>query len=402
MAKANQPELLTERKPITVLHLHNSRTVGGIEVSLVGWARSIDSRRFAIRLFLFEEADGAERGFLEYLARRDMSAQILPWGKTKRLSAAVSQLVRAIRSSQPCIVHTHDLRPDLVGWLAARLTGCPLIASNHGWHSIWAGIGRQRRRNEALRSWLLRRFDLVVAVAESVRVESIRRGIEPRRVVTVNTGIDLAEFQPSKDREVVRQALGFGPADVVIGNVARLHPEKGQAVLLQAFERVSRQLPHSRLLIVGDGPLLESLRMQCGQLGISDRVTFLPFQDDIASLFSALDVFVLPSFAEGTPLVIYKAMAAGLAIVASRVAGIGELLSNGENALLLPPGDVPALADGLLRVSGEDPAYRHSIGQQAQQAARTNPRCSIEVSARRLESLYEELQAQRDESRRGS
>jgi len=285
---------------VTVLHVHNSRTIGGVEISLVGWERHLDGTRFPHQLFLFEEADGAERAFLEYLARRNMSAHLLPWGKRKRLIPAVARLIRAIRANRPCIVHTHDLRPDFVGWVAARLTGCPLIASNHGWHSIWPDIGRKRRRNEAVRSWLLKHFDRVVAVSDSVRDESIRRGIDPARVMTVHTGIDLADFQLPADREAARQALGFGRSDVLIGNIARLYPEKGQSILLHAFERVSRHLSSARLLIVGEGPLAGALRAEAHRLDIANRVKFVGFQDDIAAVFAALDVFVLPSFAENT------------------------------------------------------------------------------------------------------
>jgi glycosyltransferase involved in cell wall biosynthesis len=182
---------------------------------------------------------------------------------------------------------------------------------------------------------------------------------------------------------------------VVVGHIARLHPEKGHALLLRAFARAHPRLPGARLLIVGDGTLARSLRDEARRLAISDRVTFLGFQDDLVSLLVALDVFVLPSFAEGTPLAIYEAMAAGLPIIASNVPGIGELVHHGESGFLVPPGDLEALTDALIRLAGDAPELRASLGRRARAIARHDPRWSIETSTRRLESLYDMVVAQR-------
>jgi glycosyltransferase involved in cell wall biosynthesis len=374
--------------PLTVLHVQNARIVGGIEISLVGWLRHLDLERFSPMVFCFEEADGAERAFVEYMERRKLTVHRLPWGRRRRLIAAVSRLRRTIRAHRPCIVHTHDLRPDLVGWLAARSTGCPLIASNHGWHSTWPGVGRKRRWYEALRARLLKRFDLLISVSERIHEESVRRGIDAARAVTLHTGIDLERFHPSVDRGALREAFGFGPSDIVIGNVARLHPEKGHRLLLQAFAPVSNELPHVRLLLVGDGPLYGSLKAEAHRLGIVDRVRFVGFQDDIASLFSALDVFALPSLAEGAPLVIYMAMAVGLPIVASDVAGVPDLLSHGKTGLLTPPGNLDALTEALFQLTAGRPDRRHRLGRCAREVVETDQRYSIVTSTRRLESLY--------------
>lgn len=339
-------------------------------------------------MFCFDEVDGAQRHFVDYLARHNLPVEVLPWGRRKRIFACVARLVWIIRANRPCIVHTHDMRPDFVGLLAAGLTGCPLIASNHGWHSIWSGIGRKRRWIDALRVQSLKRFGRLIAVSESVREESIRRGIDAARVTTIYTGIDLDDFTPAVGRDSMRAALGYAPTDVVIGNVARLFPEKGQALLIEAFARVAASLPDARLLIVGDGPLRDSLVAQAVCHGVVHKVRFLEFQDDIASVYAALDVFALSSFSEGAPLVVYKAVAAGVPIVASDVAGVGELLRDGATALLVQIGDVGALARALQRLAA-DANLRVSMGQRAREVARQDPRFSVVNSVRQLETLYE-------------
>lgn len=368
-------------------------------MSVIGWLRHLDRDRFASRFFCFQETDGAEQPLLRYVAGRNIVAEVLPWGHRKRLIAAVKQLLKVIRECRPCVIHTHDLRPDIVGYFAARVTGCAWISTVHAWHSTWSGLSLKRRCIEALRARLLARCDLVIAVSERTRQETIRRGIEPARVITVYTGIDREDLQPTEERDRLRASLGFGPTDMVIGNIARLHPEKGQDNLLQAFASVSDELPTARLLVVGDGTLGDALQRTATRLGIQAKIRFLSFQDDVASVLSALDVFALSSLAEGMPLIIYKAMATGLPIVASNVGGISELLVDEETAILVPPGDVDALAAALRRVSGDESAVRSSLGRRARLEATQDGRCSIVTSTRRLETLYERLSASQSPAR---
>jgi len=383
------------RRPLTILHLHNSRIVGGVEVSLIGWLRHLNAERCVARLFCFAEADGTERSLLAYIGQRDMSAHVLPWGWRKRLIAAVSELVRAIRANMPCIVHTHDMRPDIVGGLAARTAGVPWVASVHAWHSTWPDLAAKRRLIEAIRGRLLPYCDAVVAVSDLTREETIRRGVPAGRVMTVHTGTSLEDREPAIGRDAIRASLGFAADDIVIGNIARLHPEKGQALLIRAFERVSRSIPRARLLIVGDGTLREALRAQASRLGLTGRVTFEPFRDDLASLLGALDVFALPSHAEGIPLVVYQAMAAALPIVASDVGGISELLTHENNALLVSAGSVDAVADALIRVAA-DSQIRGALGKAARETVYGDARWSMATSTRRLEELYEQTWSRHD------
>ena len=377
--------------PITVLHIHNSRAIGGIELSLIGWLRHLDRERFRPELFCFEESDGAQKPFLEYLQQDGIPVHVLPWGLRKRAFSAVKILIGAIRASYPCVIHTHDLRPDAVGLLAAVATGCPIVASNHGWHSMWSGLAPKRRRNEWLRARILRQFDLVIAVGDSVRDESIRRGLARESVTTIHTGIDLESFQPRSSRACVRKNLGFSEDQVVIGNIARLHPEKGQSILLRAFSQVAGRVPLAQLLIVGEGPLLAALKAETENLALTNKVTFVAFEKDIAAMYSALDIFALPSLAEGTPLVVYKAAASGVPTVASQVAGVGELLSDGETALLVPPGDVDALAAALIRLACDDTGLACRLGRRAREVARSDPRFSVSNSTRSLELIYQGL-----------
>ena len=114
---------------VNVLHLRSSVVVGGVETSLVGWMRHADSLGVHARLFCFEQGDGAEQPFLDYLKRRGLRAELVPWGRHRRFFAALKVLHSAIRHAWPCVVHTHDHRSDVIGWIAARRAGAPVVAS---------------------------------------------------------------------------------------------------------------------------------------------------------------------------------------------------------------------------------------------------------------------------------
>lgn len=373
---------------VTVILLHNTRAIGGVEVSLAGWMQYLDRNRLNPLLYCFEEADGAETAFAAYLRKRDIPLSILPWGSRKRIVPAVRELVRVIRANRPCVLHVNDMRPELVGITASKLTGCPLVSSNHGWHSIWGGIGLKRQRNDVLRAFFARFCDLNIAVGECVRAESIRRGIDPQKVITLHTGVNHSEFINAPDTNTARSRLGYQPGEFVIGNFARLYPEKAQDVLVNAFASIAHEFPHARLLIVGTGPLQSAIERQIRSLGLEGCVRLLPFQDDIAALYAAVDLFVLPSHAEGAALVLYKAMLAGVPVVASNVAAAPELIRDGIDGLLVPPGNPDALAGALRKMLTLDDDSLRRMGQAAGELARADPRFSIRSSAAALTEIY--------------
>jgi glycosyltransferase involved in cell wall biosynthesis len=376
----------------SVLHVRNSVTMGGVETSIVGWLQSPALRSFPAFLFCFEQASGSEKPFIQFLAARGLTAELLPWGKTKQLAGAVASLCGAIRAHWPCVVHTHDFRSEIVGWLAARRTGAPLVASNHAWHAMWPGIGYKQRVLEGIRGHLLRRFDRVIDVCETTRRESIRRGVPAHRVTTIYSGANPSKADNAVPCSQLRASLGLKQEDVVIGNLARMSPEKGQHYLLEAAARILPLRPRSRFLVVGEGPLHRKLVQQAEALGIESRVTFLTFQDDLHSAMSVLDIFVLPSLMEGMPIVLYNAMSIGVPVVATDVGGVGEVLSHEVTALLVQPGDLDGLCTMLIRLI-DDAALREKLRRNAASLMRESGRFSAGNAIVAIERVYEEVLA---------
>ncbi len=373
-----------------MIHVRSSTTVGGVEVSLVGWLEHLDRERFSARLFCFEEPGGAHQAFRTYLTGRQLPAETLPWGRRKRLLAAVAQVADEAARHPRSLIHTHDTRSDGVGLMAGRRARVPVVSSDHGWHSMWHSIGPKVRLAERVRAQFLRRSDAVIDVSQATRDETVRRGVPAERVHTVYSGIDLDPFTEPQDGLHFRERWGI-PADAaVIGSVARLYPEKGQAHLLEAATSVLAAQPRAYVLLVGDGPEEPALRAKIERQGIGDRVKLIPFQDDLPGTLAAIDVLAHPSLVEGAPLVLYAAMASGLAICATAVGGVGEFLQHGRNALVVPVGDVPALASTLAELVA-NPIQRKELGEGARLDAFADPRFSVRQGIRAVENIYSGL-----------
>jgi glycosyltransferase involved in cell wall biosynthesis len=219
-------------------------------------------------------------------------------------------------------------------------------------------------RPGALSRWLYGRVPArVVTTGEALRRQLIADlGLDPTRIVSIPTGVDLDRFRPG-DKAEARRQLGL-PAGPLIGIVATLRSWKGHRFLLRAL--TDPALADAHLAIVGDGPQADALAEAVTTLGLGRRVIFAGRQDDVVPWLRAFDVFALPSTAnEGVPQALMPAMASGLPVVTTPVGAIGELVAPGETGLIVPPEDPAALAAALARLLGD-----HDLAQRLAAAGR--------------------------------
>lgn len=255
------------------------------------------------------------------------------------------RLARLLRRLRPAIVHSRNW-PTIDAVIAARLAGVRVVL--HGEHGREAADpnGRDARRNRARRA-LRPLITTFVAVSEDLRrwlIDDVR--IPARKVVTIHNGVDLARFS-GRERAAARAGLGLEPDTVAIGTVGRLDPVKDQARLVHAFAALAPRRPEVALVIAGDGPCRLTLERMVADLELQDRVRLLGDRRDIPAILAALDVFVLPSIAEGISNTILEAMATGLPVVATAVGGNPELVKPGISGMLVPVSDPIALAAAI-------------------------------------------------------
>ena len=269
----------------------------------------------------------------------------------------VPEIVRKIREYDIDLLDLHSPKFYWLGLLAARIAGRKVMITRN---VPFRKKGLKRRIN----SLLYGRFvDRVVSVSEKVKREMMADyGLLDAQVEVVFDGLDLSKFSlPDPDRPKGTNV------DIRIGNVSRLVYGKGLECLLDAVPEIDRAIPNARFFIAGEGAIEEGLKVQAKQLGISERVDFVGFRNDIPVFLSGMDITVLPSPDEGMSMFALESMATAVPIVVTTGTGLVDIITDMENGVIVKPGDPVALAEGVIRLLESD--YR-AIGLKAREVIR--------------------------------
>lgn len=229
--------------------------------------------------------------------------------------------------------------------------------------------------------------DKVVAVSEATRKSVIASGIPADSVETIYGGIDALRELGAGEKSRIRRELGIEDSELVIGIVARLVELKGHKYLLEAVKQLCGRYGNLRLLIVGTGPQENELKNYASELGIADKVVFAGFRSDVENIMNIIDISVLPSLTEALSLSLIEGMAVGKPCVGSQAGGIPEVVRDGENGFLVPPGDSKKLADAIGRLL-ESEELRLSMGQKGK--AYMEEKFTASGMADKIERLYEQ------------
>jgi sugar transferase (PEP-CTERM/EpsH1 system associated) len=366
-----------------VVHLVHSLSIGGMEVLLVDCINRMppESYRHAVVCLTHYTR------FADNITRPDVELYAL--GKPPGLGLATHvkfwQLMRRLR---PTVLHTYNLSALEYAFTAA-MAGVPVrIHAEHG-RDASDPHGLNPKHN-FLRRCLVPFVDRFVPVSDDLERwlgEVVR--IPHEKTLFIKNGVDTDKFSPGG---AAAADSPWAPDDFVIGTVARVQDVKNHACLVDAFARLRALLPdlapRLKLSIVGDGPLLPAVRDQVAALGLQDAVWLPGARSDIKALLHSFSLFALPSLAEGTPVSLLEAMASGLPVVASRVGGIPEVVSDGEHGLLVPAMDADALAQALAcYVRDPELALRHGRAGRA----RVEERFSMRAMLASYGALYDGL-----------
>jgi len=312
---------------------------------------------------------------------------------------ALWQLVRLIRRVRPHIVHTHTAKAGTLGRLAARLAGVPVVVHTYHGHVLRGYFSPAKTRLFLVMERLLARWtDRLLAVSEVVRSELLDLGVgTPDRFLVVPLGLDLSRFlECERAGGQLRAELGLGDDVPLIGIVARLVPIKAHEVFLEAAARLAADVPECRFLIIGDGERRAQLEMMARRPELAGRVRFLGWRSDLDRVYADLDVVVLTSRNEGSPVSLIEALASARPVVATRVGGVPDVVEDGVAGLLVPPDDGIALAVAVRSLLA-DPERGHAMGTAGRK------RVAAAYSAERLlgdvDRLYMELLLDRQSRR---
>jgi glycosyltransferase involved in cell wall biosynthesis len=301
---------------------------------------------------------------------------------------AVWRMARLIQKRGIDVVHAHQYTPFFYAALTKLVMRgrFRLILTEHGRH--FPDIVSPRRR--LVNRWLLGPMaDAITGVCQ-FSADSLAKndGFSGKKIAVIDNGIVLDRYRPVDDLGEIRARLGLDPARRCIGSIARFHPVKDQAMLLRAFARVATAREDVDLLLVGDGPLRETLTDLSRSLGIERRVRFLGIRADVPDILRALDVFALTSVSEAASLTLLEAMASGVPVVVTAVGGNPELVRHGTDGLHVPRGDASATAEAILQILS-DPVTASDMGKSGRQ--RVVERYQLDNSVAAYLKLYRDL-----------
>ena len=309
-----------------------------------------------------------------------------PFANTWRLVGALWRLFRFLRENQISVIETFTPHSDLwglpVAWLArvpVRI-GCyqGIIQTMPGWQT-WIHA-------RLVNTPIVTRF---VGVSNQMVELAVEAGIRPEKVVMISNAVDIpspeAEAELRSQRARLRLELAVPEEGILTMTSSRLDNEKGHTFLLQAIPTVLDVFPNVFFAFAGDGYLRHKLEQQARDLGIEDHIRFLGIRYDVPALLRAADLYIMPSLAEGLSLAMLEAMVAALPVLMTQVQGSVDVIRSGENGVLVPIGDAPALADALIALLQQPHTWK-SLGRAARQTVLDA--YTIEHIARQYEQLF--------------
>ncbi|WP_306533876.1 TIGR03088 family PEP-CTERM/XrtA system glycosyltransferase [Geobacter sp.] len=364
---------------IKILHILHSLQVGGLENGVVNLINRLDPERFEHAICCITSSGPMAERLVRPVEIHELGKGA---GGDYLLPLKIAKVVREVK---PHIVHTRNWG-TIDGVIAARLAGVRCVI--HGEHGREAtdpgGTNGRRNRVRRLLHPLVTRF---VTVSDDLRTWLVDQvGIPGEKVIHIMNGVDTERFAPAQDKGATKVRFGLNPDSFVVGTVGRLDPVKDQQTLVRAFDALCGEKGrHSDLLLIGSGPEEDKLRRLADELNMGGSVHFMGERRDIPELLQAMDVFVLPSLAEGISNTILEAMACGLPVVATRVGGNLELVEDGVSGHLFAVGDLAGLAGTMCDYS-DDPEQRLQLGARGRALAEQE--ISLAGMVQKYENLY--------------
>lgn len=325
----------------------------------------------------------------EYMEGQDVPCLSCSCPRRSMYPLALWRLMRYLRRARIDLVHVHLFDPSIVGLMAAFLARTPARVMTRHYSDYHTRLNKRWHiRLDQLCTTLSHR---VIAVSEhTAEVMRADEHAPPDRLRVIHNGIDFSRMQLSSVDASDRIRRDFAPnGEFLLLQVARLHPEKGHEFLFKSLPAIIAQAGRPvRLLVAGTGPFESDYRRLVRELGVENHVNFTGFRRDIPDLMAAADVLVLPSLAEAFGLALTEAIYLGTPVVATRVGGIPEIVRDGVDGLLVPPGSPEALSEALVRLI-RDPALLHSLAKDGRRWIAE--RFQFETMVRRYEEVYDEL-----------
>ena len=357
-----------------VLQLLATGGSGGAQESYTGLLLGLDRSRYEVRALSLSAGSAVQR-------LRSLGVPVEVIDETDD-ELAVRELAAWLRREEIDLVHAHMFRAEVIGTRAAVAAGTGVIVA-----TVHSSRVRSPEDVRLLAS-LTPSMDRLIVPSEAIERKVRSEGRDSARFAVVPNGIDLSRFS-GPVRPCALRGEFISPSAPLLGVVARLEPEKGHRFLIDAMPAVLRAVPETWLAVIGEGSEARALRSRAASLAaaVARRIVFTGRRDDVSALTADLTVAVLPSLREAQGISLLEAMARRVPVVASDVGGIPEVVTDGVDGRLVPPGDPVALAGAIVELL-RDPDLRRRLGDAGH--ATVAERFSIDAQVRRIQAVYDE------------
>ncbi|MBN1572546.1 MAG: glycosyltransferase family 4 protein [Deltaproteobacteria bacterium] len=370
-----------------ILHIQKITGISGSENHLVDLMSNLDRNRFEPTFLGLVEPNNRVDDYFDILESRSVQGERIVIRSHLDLSCLM-EIVRFIKGGSFDIVHTHLIHGDIYGIMAAVMARAPhIISSKHGYDNY--DKTSHFYKINGLFSFFVKR---VITISDALQDKVNKSDMIPKKkMVTVHYGLDWEGYlkRSKATGERVRKELNVGEGIFTFASVGRLVDVKGYPYLIEAAARMKREgYKDFTVFIMGDGPLREELTKKAHDMGVGDVVRFLGRREDVSSILSISDAFVLPTLGEGFGLVLLEAMAHRLPVISTSTMSIPEIVVEEETGLLVQPKDPEGLAKAMGRLMKER-AESKRMGEAGFE--RLKEKFTIPEMVRKTEQIYEEV-----------
>lgn len=370
-------------KCLRVLHVIGGGEFGGAERHILNLATAMDPNQVEVSVCcLFADP------FVQLAREAGIRAYSIPM-RHKLDFGIVTKLRDSIAGENIDIVHTHGVRANLVGRLAARMAGVETVVTTvhsllvQDYPDVFSRLANMLI--EKASRGLTTHF---IAVSGGLQKALIQQGIPEQRITVIYNGLNSQLFRKSDSAGKWREQAGFSPGTPLVAMVGRLHPVKGHRYFLRAAAEILKERTDVHFLVVGSGPEGDRLEEYTRKLGIQDHVTFTGFVSDVSELMPDLNLLIVPSLWEGFGLTALEAMAVGVPVVATSVGGLPEIVEHGTTGLLVPPADEAGLTRGIMWMLDHP---QEAVEMAAAAKAAAEEKFTATSMSRRTEEIYRRL-----------
>jgi len=372
---------------VRLLELRNTyKWGGGPDKTILLSAEKHDAQRVSVVVVYIRDVRDKEFQITEMAKGRGLTYYEIPeHGKFDlRVLGALREIILRHDIN---MIHGHDYKSDLFAYLIRKIMWKRKIALVSTAHA-WVMLGRKGELYRRLDLFLMKRFNHLFAVSQATQEEMLAAGIPQSKITVLYNGIDTETWSRDQIQSTVREELGIPQSSQVLGYVGRIMPEKDLETWIRAAAIVAKRYPQAKYVLVGegrDGTTLDELKALAASLGIADQLIFPGCRRDVPQVYTAFDVFVMSSRREGLPNSILEAMALGVPVVTTDVAGAKELVVNNETGFVVDQKDIQGLASSILKILDHE-SVRSSMARAGRERVEND--FSFLQRLRKIEDLY--------------